>query len=82
MRSLRARAPPQEFEGRFTDEALSAFLDPGIEWIPVAESPHDTEGAPTAGPPPYEVYEVYEVTPAIAFGFGTDETLTPTRWRF
>jgi Pyridoxamine 5'-phosphate oxidase len=38
-----------------------------------------TEGAPTAGPPPYDVYEV---TPAIAFGFGTDETLTPTRWRF
>jgi hypothetical protein len=40
---------------------------------------HDTEGAPTAGPPPYDVYEV---TPAIAFGYGTDETLTPTRWRF
>jgi hypothetical protein len=40
---------------------------------------HDTEGAPTAGPPPYDVYEV---TPAIAFGFGTDESLTPTRWRF
>jgi hypothetical protein len=40
---------------------------------------HDTEGAPTAGPPPYDVYEV---TPAIAFGLGTDETLTATRRRF
>jgi hypothetical protein len=40
---------------------------------------HDTEGAPTAGPPPYDVYEV---TPKIAFGFGTDETFVPTRWRF
>ena len=36
-------------------------------------------GAPTAGPPPYEVYEV---TPTRAFGFGTEETFSPTRWRF
>ena len=38
-------------------------------------------GAPTAGPPPYEVYEV---TPQVVFGFGTDEALAPrsTRWRF
>jgi nitroimidazol reductase NimA-like FMN-containing flavoprotein (pyridoxamine 5'-phosphate oxidase superfamily) len=40
---------------------------------------HDTEGAPTAGPPPYDVYEV---RPTVAFGFGTDETVVPTRWRF
>jgi hypothetical protein len=40
---------------------------------------HDTEGAPTAGPPPYDVYEV---TPEVAFGFGTDESVVPTRWRF
>jgi hypothetical protein len=36
-------------------------------------------GATVAGPPPYDVYEV---TPATALGFGTDGTLTPTRWRF
>src|SRR5919199_1865148 len=36
-------------------------------------------GAPTAGPPPYEVYEL---TPTTAFGFGTEETFSPTRWRF
>jgi Pyridoxamine 5'-phosphate oxidase len=40
---------------------------------------HDTEGAPTAGPPPYDVYEI---VPSVAFGFGTDETLIPTRWLF
>lgn len=39
----------------------------------------DAEGAPTAGPPPYEVYEL---RPRTAFGFPTDETSTPTRWRF
>lgn len=36
-------------------------------------------GAPTAGPPPYEVYEV---TPAVVLAFGTDESFSPTRWRF
>jgi nitroimidazol reductase NimA-like FMN-containing flavoprotein (pyridoxamine 5'-phosphate oxidase superfamily) len=40
---------------------------------------HDTEGAPTAGPPPYDVYEV---VPRTAFGFGTDESFSPTRWDF
>jgi nitroimidazol reductase NimA-like FMN-containing flavoprotein (pyridoxamine 5'-phosphate oxidase superfamily) len=35
-------------------------------------------GAPTAGPPPYDVYEL---TPTTAFGFGTEETFSPTRWR-
>jgi ketosteroid isomerase-like protein len=29
---------PAEFEQRLTDEALSEFLDPGIEWIPVTDS--------------------------------------------
>lgn len=37
------------------------------------------DGAPTAGPPPYDVYQV---TPTTAFGFGTDETFGATRWRF
>ncbi len=37
------------------------------------------DGAPTAGPPPYDVYAF---RPAIVFGFGTDGTLSPTRWRF
>ena len=36
-------------------------------------------GAPSAGPPPYEVYEVIPVT---VFGLGTDEPYSATRWRF
>jgi nitroimidazol reductase NimA-like FMN-containing flavoprotein (pyridoxamine 5'-phosphate oxidase superfamily) len=36
-------------------------------------------GAPTAGPPPFEVYEI---APTVAFGFGTEESFSPTRWRF
>lgn len=40
---------------------------------------HDTSGAPTAGPPPYDVYAV---VPATAFVFPLDETISPTRWVF
>jgi nitroimidazol reductase NimA-like FMN-containing flavoprotein (pyridoxamine 5'-phosphate oxidase superfamily) len=42
---------------------------------------HDAEGAPTAGSPPSEVYEV---APTTAFAFDTkDETINAaTRWRF
>jgi Pyridoxamine 5'-phosphate oxidase len=40
---------------------------------------HDAEGAPTAGPPPYEVYEVRA---AQVFGFPADGGHSPTRWRF
>jgi hypothetical protein len=38
-------------------------------------------GAPTAGPPPYEPYEV---TPSTVFAFGTDDEQAPhsTRFRF
>jgi Pyridoxamine 5'-phosphate oxidase len=36
-------------------------------------------GAPTAGPPPYDVYAL---SPTQVFGFGTAETWSPTRWRF
>lgn len=36
------------------------------------------DGAPTAGPPPYQVYEV---AAQVGFGLPTGE-LPPTRWRF
>jgi hypothetical protein len=38
-------------------------------------------GAPTAGPPPYQPYEI---RPAEVFGFVNDSALGPssTRWRF
>ena len=35
---LAGEGSPREFEGRLTDEALTQFLDPGIEWLPVAHS--------------------------------------------
>jgi nitroimidazol reductase NimA-like FMN-containing flavoprotein (pyridoxamine 5'-phosphate oxidase superfamily) len=37
------------------------------------------DGAPTAGPPPYDVYAM---TFTRAFAFGHDEVHGPTRWRF
>jgi len=37
------------------------------------------EGAPTAGPPPLDLYRF---VPALAFGFGTDESLSAMRWEF
>jgi hypothetical protein len=38
-------------------------------------------GAPTAGPPPYEVYAV---APEVVYAFGVDDEHAPrsTRWRF
>jgi len=36
-------------------------------------------GVSVAGPPPYDVYRVVAAT---AFGFGTDEPVAATRWRF
>lgn len=50
------------------------------DWhVAVRDGTFYADGAPTAGPPPYEVYEV---TPTRAFGFGADESLSPTRYRF
>jgi ketosteroid isomerase-like protein len=36
--ALASEGSPQEFEQRLTDDALSRFLDPAIEWVPVTES--------------------------------------------
>jgi len=50
------------------------------DWhVTVRDGAFWAEGAPTAGPPPYDVYEV---TPALAFAFGREEPFSPTRWRF
>jgi ketosteroid isomerase-like protein len=35
---LASEGSTREFEQRMTDEALGRFLDPGIEWVPVAHS--------------------------------------------
>jgi Pyridoxamine 5'-phosphate oxidase len=47
--------------------------------VTVREGAFYGDGAPTAGPPPYEVSEVI---PTTAFAFPWDETYIPTRWRF
>jgi nitroimidazol reductase NimA-like FMN-containing flavoprotein (pyridoxamine 5'-phosphate oxidase superfamily) len=51
------------------------------EWhVRVRNGAFDADyGAPTAGPPPYEVYQL---APTTVFAFGTAETFSPTRWRF
>ena len=50
------------------------------DWhVTVRDGAFWADGAPTAGPPPFDVYEV---TPTTVFGFGTDEAFSPTRWRF
>jgi ketosteroid isomerase-like protein len=35
---LASEGSTHEFEQRLTDDALSRFLDPGIEWVPVSHS--------------------------------------------
>ena len=62
-------------------QRVAAVYASKYQWhVTVHDGACDAEyGAPTAGPPPYEVYEV---TPTQVFGFGTDETFSPTRWRF
>jgi ketosteroid isomerase-like protein len=35
---LASEGSPQEFERRLTDDALSRFFDPGIEWVPMSRS--------------------------------------------
>ena len=50
--------------------------------VTVRDGAFHADGAPTAGPPPYEVYEL---RPVVAYGFGTeDDRYGPrsTRWRF
>ena len=72
---------------KVTDEAtLERIADAykaKYEWpVTVRDGAFDAPyGAPTAGPPPYEVYAV---APAVIFGFGTDEAYAPrtTRWEF
>jgi hypothetical protein len=51
------------------------------DWhVSVRDGMFDAEdGAPTAGPPPYQVYAI---GPTTVFGLGTDASLGATRWRF
>jgi nitroimidazol reductase NimA-like FMN-containing flavoprotein (pyridoxamine 5'-phosphate oxidase superfamily) len=88
--SLSADSVDVVFEGtaaKVTDaddlQRVADAYDEKYGWQPtVAGGAFDAPyGAPTAGPPPYEVYEI---TPTVVFGFGTDEVHAPrsTRWSF
>lgn len=60
-------------------QVAAAYADK-YGWAPQArDGALWAEGAPTAGPPPYQVYEL---RPVRSFGFPTDESSQPTRWRF
>lgn len=47
--------------------------------VTVRNGAFHADGAPTAGPPPYEVYVV---TPTTIFALGTDDSFGAARWRF
>jgi Pyridoxamine 5'-phosphate oxidase len=47
--------------------------------VEVRDGAFEGEGAPSAGPPPYEIHRL---DPSIGFAFPTDETFAPTRWEF
>jgi hypothetical protein len=72
---------------RPTDAALLAQIAHAYrskyDWpVEVVGGAFDAQyGAPTAGPPPYQPYQV---TPTTVYGFVTDDAIGPrhTRWRF
>jgi nitroimidazol reductase NimA-like FMN-containing flavoprotein (pyridoxamine 5'-phosphate oxidase superfamily) len=65
-------------EGSLADVA-AAYLDKYGWAVEVRDGRIRGEGAPTAGPPPYDVYRL---TPRRAFGFPVGGEAAPTRWRF
>jgi hypothetical protein len=61
--------------GRVVEEYLAKYAWP----VNVVDGALVGDGAPTAGPPPYDVYRL---EPVVAFALPTDETLAPARWEF
>lgn len=57
------------------DEYLAKYAWP----VTVRDGAFYGEGAPTAGPPPYDVYRL---DPVLAFAFPIDEAYEPARWTF
>lgn len=66
--------------GSEVDEIARRYRDK-YGWDPdVLDALLWSEGAPTAGPPPYDVYRVL---PRKVLGFPADDaSIVPTRWRF
>jgi nitroimidazol reductase NimA-like FMN-containing flavoprotein (pyridoxamine 5'-phosphate oxidase superfamily) len=60
--------------------AVADAYDSKYDWpVEIREGAFYADGAPTAGPPPYEVYQV---VPTRVFGFGHAEAVGFTRWSF
>lgn len=63
-------------------QRVASAYESKYQWtVEIRDGAFHAEGAPTAGPPPFHIYEVL---PSKVFGFGTDETHGnhSTRWRF
>ncbi len=60
-------------------EVTTSYLDTYGWEVEVRDGRIHGDGAPTAGPPPYDVYRV---TPHRAFGFPSTGEAAPARWRF
>ncbi|MDQ3524505.1 MAG: pyridoxamine 5'-phosphate oxidase family protein [Chloroflexota bacterium] len=59
---------------------VAAVYESKYSWpVDIRDGACYAEGAPTAGLPPFDIYNV---SPSTAFGFGDDVILSPTRWRF
>jgi len=73
-------AAPDQDDGPADGLAISSIEEAAEGWrVTVRDGAFDASGGAVAGPPPYDVYQV---APATAYGFGTDEPLAATRWRF
>lgn len=89
--SLAARAPAVDIvvegpaawvDDRSRLEQVAAAYDSKYGWPVTVTSRHMFDapyGAPTAGPPPYRIYQV---APAVAYAFGTSDNLGVRSTRF
>jgi hypothetical protein len=75
VEGIAARVTDEARLRRVAEEYVSKY-----EWpVEIRDGFFYGDGAPTAGPPPYAVFEV---RPSTIFGFPAAEDLRPTRWRF
>jgi hypothetical protein len=75
IEGVAARVLDEAVLRRVAEEYAAKYAWP----VEVRDGAFEGEGAPTAGPPPYEIHRL---DPTIGFAFPTDETFAPTRWEF
>ncbi|MGH2558273.1 MAG: pyridoxamine 5'-phosphate oxidase family protein [Thermomicrobiales bacterium] len=67
-------------EGDATLHRVAGIYAAKYGWhVTVRDGAFYAAGAPTTGPPPYDLDKV---TSTVVFGFGTDDSLGAVRWRF